>query len=80
MPAEIKYEIIKKIGVLSETKSGWRKEVNVIKWFGNNRENEPKFDIRDWAPDGLKMGKGITLNKNEAAKLAEMLIKAKEEL
>lgn len=73
MPPEIKYEIIRKVGILSETKSGWKKEVNVIKWTGNNKENDPKFDIRDWSPDGKKMGKGITLDKAEADKLIELL-------
>jgi hypothetical protein len=70
---EIKYEIVKKVGVISETKSGWRKEVNIIKWTGNNKENSPKFDIRDWSPDGKKMGKGITLDNEEAKKLVELL-------
>ncbi|MDR1952781.1 MAG: hypothetical protein LBQ37_04660 [Elusimicrobiota bacterium] len=73
MSTEIKYEIIKKLGVLFQTKSGWKKEVNIIKWTGNNRENKQKFDIRDWAPDGSKMGKGITLDREEADKLIEML-------
>ena len=32
--SEIKYEIIKKIGVLSTSASGWAKEVNLISWHG----------------------------------------------
>jgi hypothetical protein len=76
MPPEIKYEILKKVGVISETKSGWKKELNVIKWTGNNRENNPKFDIRDWSPDGKKMGKGITLDKEEATTLIKLLSEA----
>ena len=28
--ADLKFEIIKKIGVLSETEKGWKKENNVI--------------------------------------------------
>ena len=67
--ADFKYEIVKHIGVLSESSKGWTKELNVISWNGAN----PKFDIRDWAPDHEKMGKGITLTEEEAAKLRELL-------
>ena len=67
--ADIKYEIKKKIGVISEGKKGWKKELNLISW--NNKE--AKYDIRDWNEDHSKMGKGITLNKDEAVKLIELL-------
>ncbi len=67
--AEIKYEIIKKLGILSETKSGWKKEVNIVSWNGRN----PKFDIREWSPEGDKMGKGVTLSDEEATILKEIL-------
>ena len=66
---DFKYEIVKHIGVLSESGKGWTKELNVISWNGAN----PKYDIRDWAPDHEKMGKGITLTEEEAAKLRELL-------
>ena len=33
----------------------------------------PKLDIRDWAPEHEKMGKGITLSEEEAEKLAGLL-------
>ena len=32
--ADIKYDIIKEIGVLSENAKGWRKELNLISWNG----------------------------------------------
>lgn len=67
--ADIKYDIIKEIGVLSENSKGWRKEINLISWNGG----EPKYDIRDWAPDHEKMGKGTTLTKDEVMKLKEIL-------
>ena len=68
--SEVKYEIKKEIGVLSENdKSGWKKELNVISWNGA----APKYDIRDWAPDHQKMGKGITLTDEETAALRELL-------
>ncbi|QNO16020.1 hypothetical protein HYG86_15210 [Alkalicella caledoniensis] len=67
--AEIKYEIVKHIGVLSEGSRGWQKELNLISW----NERSPKYDIRDWAPNYEKMGKGVTLSEEEVTKLKEML-------
>ena len=69
--ADIKFEIIKKIGVLSKTEKGWAKELNLISW----NEREPKYDIREWSPDGKTMGKGVTLSKEELAALRELLDK-----
>lgn len=65
----ISYEIEDSVGVISETKSGWTKELKKISW--NNRE--AKYDLRDWAPDGEKMGKGITLSDEELIKLRDLL-------
>ena len=59
--AEIKFEIVKNIGVISESSKGWTKELNLISWNGR----DPKYDIRDWDPDHQKMGKGVTLTENE---------------
>jgi len=67
--ADIKFEIIKKIGVLSKSESGWAKELNLISW----NDREPKYDIRDWSPDGEKMGKGVTLTEEELKALRELL-------
>jgi len=69
MAAEFKYEIVKKFGIISQSDKGWKKEVNFIKW----NDRDPKVDIRDWSPDNSKMGKGITLSKEEVAKLKELL-------
>jgi hypothetical protein len=68
---EIKFEIIKKVGVLSKSEKGWAKELNLISW----NDREPKYDIRDWSPDGTTMGKGVTLSKEELAALRELLNK-----
>lgn len=68
--ANISYEIVEHIAVLSENKSGWRKELNLISW--NNRE--PKYDIRDWAPEYQKMGKGITLSNEELEAVINALV------
>ena len=69
--ADFKYEIIEEIGVLSENAKGWRKELNKISWNGGT----PKYDIRDWAPDHEKMGKGVTLTDEEVAALKALLNK-----
>ncbi len=31
------------------------------------------FDLRDWAPEHEKMGKGVTLSKDELIQLKEIL-------
>lgn len=67
--ADIKYDIIEEVGVVSESSTGWAKELNLISW--NNRE--AKYDLRDWAPDHAKMGKGITLSIDELRQLKNLL-------
>lgn len=67
--SEIKYEIIKKMGVLSTSASGWAKELNLISW----NDREPKYDLRDWSADHEKMGKGVTLSKEDLLALKELL-------
>jgi len=66
---EFTYEITEELGVLSETAKGWTKELNMVSWNGR----EPKYDIREWAPGHEKMGKGVTLNGDEAAELKRLL-------
>lgn len=69
MMADIKFEIVKKIGVLSTSAKGWAKELNLVSWNGR----EPKYDLREWSPDGQTMSKGVTLTKEELLKLRELL-------
>jgi len=66
---EIKYELVESIGIVSEGKNGWNKELNLIKW----NEREAVYDIRTWSPDHEKMGKGITISVEEAKVLRDML-------
>ena len=66
---EIKSEVVKEIGILSTSKSNWNREVNIIRW----NDGKPKLDIRDWAPEHERAGKGITLTAEEAAVLKELL-------
>ena len=69
--AGIKFEIIKKIGALSKSESGWEKQLNLISW----NDRDAKHDIREWSPDGEKMGRGVTLSKEELVALKELLNK-----
>lgn len=62
--AEIKYEIIEKIAVLSE-KGNWTKELNKVSW----NDRSAKYDIRDWNHEEGKIGKGTTLSDEEAQAL-----------
>ena len=66
---EFSYEILEEVSVLSENARGWRKEMNLISWNGR----PPKFDLREWAPDHEKMGKGITLTNEEFAELSKTI-------
>ena len=67
--ADIKFEIKQQIGTISKSGKGWTKELNLISWNGGS----PKYDIRDWAPDHEKMGKGITLTEEEVRTLYKIL-------
>lgn len=68
---EISFEIIETLGVLSTSTKGWPKELNLISWNGR----EPKYDLREWSPEHDKMGKGVTLSKEELDVLKGILEK-----
>jgi len=67
--SQFKFEIIQNIAVLSTEKSGWTKEINLVSYNGA----PPKYDIRTWDPNHEKMGKGITLTKEELTQLESVL-------
>ena len=67
--ADIKFEIKETVGVIAESAKGWKKELNLISWNGK----DAKYDLREWAPDHEKMGKGVTLSNNELKALKELL-------
>ncbi|EMW5720132.1 YdbC family protein [Enterococcus faecium] len=69
MVQEFSYEIVEEIAILSENNKGWRKELNLVSWNGR----PPKFDLRDWAPDHEKMGKGLTLTNEEFEQLQKAI-------
>ena len=66
---DLTYEIKAHLVILSKTSSGWTKELNLVSWNGE----APKFDIRSWSPDHSRMGKGITLSREELDALKEYL-------
>ena len=71
----IQFDIVKHFGIISTEKSGWQKELNLVSW----NARAPKLDIRDWAPDHKKMGKGITLTEEEMVALVELFNARDEE-
>ena len=73
--ADIKYEVLKEIMVLSaesEKENAFHVEVNLISWNGS----KPKLDIRRWDRYRQKMGKGISLSLDDA----ETILGAAEEI
>ena len=59
--SEVRFEITEHIGVITEHPTGWRREVNLVAWNGN----QPKYDIRDWSPDYTAMSRGLTFTEDE---------------
>ena len=64
-----KFEIVKNIVTLSTEKGGWSKELNLVSF----NDAPPKYDLRSWDPDHQKMGKGVTLSKEEMKALKEAI-------
>lgn len=52
-------EIIKRIAVIGDPDTGYKKELNLVSWNGA----EPKIDIRTWSPNGAAL-KGLTLTES----------------
>lgn len=65
----INFKIKQELGSISESSKGWKKELNLISW----NDKDPKYDLRDWAPEHNKMGKGVTLTLPELKELKELL-------
>ena len=71
MADDFSFEIVKSIGTVAEGKGGWNLELNLVSWGGR----PAKYDIRSWSPDHEKMGKGLTLTKEELVALKGLLNK-----
>lgn len=63
------FVIEKSLGKISTKKTGYAREVNIVKWY----DKEPKLDIREWPTDHLKAGKGLTLSDEESVELEKLL-------
>ena len=64
----MKYEIIKKIGVLEGDPEGYRIEMNIVSWDGR----PPKLDVRKWQPNGKPAG-GVCLGEKGLHELRTMI-------
>jgi hypothetical protein len=70
MENDFSYEVTEEVGIIGNpTPSGWTTQLNLVSWNGK----EPKLDIRSWNPDHSRMGKGISLSKEDATELANLL-------
>ncbi|MBU4690653.1 MULTISPECIES: YdbC family protein [Mycoplasma] len=66
---EITNKIVRHIGKIAETNSGYTKELNLVSW----NDGEAKYDIRDWSEDHARSSKGITLTLEELKALKTIL-------
>jgi len=66
---QFKFEIVKNIAVLSTDRSGWTKEINLVSF----NDAPPKYDIRSWDPEHQKMGKGVSLSREEMKEMIDAL-------
>ena len=67
--ADFTFEITETFGTLPENPNGWAKSLNKVSWMGR----EPKYDLREWSPDGSKMNKAISFTNDELLALRDIL-------
>lgn len=67
--SEIKYEFKAEHILVANGNKGWNLELNYISW----NDRTPKYDLRSWSEDHEKMGKGLTLTKEELVALKNVL-------
>ncbi|HPO04651.1 MAG TPA: PC4/YdbC family ssDNA-binding protein [Bacillota bacterium] len=65
---EVTFELTEHIGVFGKDAKGWTKELNRVAWNGG----PAKYDIRSWDEGHHKMGRGITLTKQELLDLRNL--------
>lgn len=66
---DFSFKIEQELGIISESKSGWKTELNLVSWGGR----PAKYDLRSWSSEHQKAGKGITLTKDELNGLKTLL-------
>jgi len=69
MADDFSFKIEQNLGVISQGKGGWNMELNMVSWG----DRPAKYDIRSWSAEHDKMGKGITLTKEEVSSLRTIL-------
>ncbi len=69
MAENFSYDIIGESTVISQGSGGWNLELNKISW----NKRPAKYDLRSWSGDHEKMGKGVTLTKEDVLALKELL-------
>ena len=69
MPGNFEFEITEEFGVISEGRQGWTKELNLVSYNGA----KPKYDLREWAPEHERMGKGFTFTRDELLNLRDLI-------
>lgn len=65
----VDWQVVEEIAVLHESQGGWKKELNLVSFNGE----EPKFDVRWWNQDKTRLGKGFTFTREELAFLFDIL-------
>lgn len=73
MMNEMKYDVIKTLGVLSENDQGYTKRLVLVKWF----DRKPVYELRAFDPDGVPK-KRCGLTQEEMEKLIAALSDWKE--
>lgn len=66
---EITFVITEHIGDISLASSGWKRELNMVSWNGN----DARYDCRSWSPDHSKMSRGVTFCPEEMQIIATLL-------
>ena len=72
MADDFSFKIVESVGIIAPGKGGWNLELNLVSWG----DRPAKYDIRSWSPDHQKMGKGITLTKEELEALKKLLMES----
>ena len=66
---EITFEIVEHIGDISLASSGWKRELNMVSWNGN----DARYDLRSWSPDHGKCSRGVSFCAEEMQIIAKLL-------
>lgn len=69
--ANIKYEVRRELGVLTDNNTTWQKLVRLVSW----NQAQPKIDVRVWNTETGLPAKGIALSDEEARLLYQILEK-----